>query len=140
MEKAMARVKELTPRGNSRPIEKTIENFNRWYQGWSTYFEMTCYPNQFATLEAHARRRLRAHLLRNLKCRRNIARALIRAGVKKQAAYRHAYTHKSWWALSHDLVFTRMYPNRWFEERGMFIKSKEAHPHLLDVKERVRIS
>ncbi len=140
MEKAMVKVKDLTPRGIAKPIERTIEDFNRWYRGWSSYFEMTCYPNQFAVIEAHTRRRLRAHLLRNLKRRRHLARALIRAGVKKQTAYRHAYTHKSWWALSHDLVITRMYPNRWFEERGMFIKSKETHPHWLGVKERVRIS
>lgn len=140
MEKAMVKVKELTPRGIAQPIERTIEDFNRWYRGWSSYFEMTCYPNQFAVIEAHTRRRLRAHLLRNLKRRRHLARALIRAGVKKHTAYRHAYTHKSWWALSHDLVIARMYPNRWFEERGMFIKSKETHPHWLDVKERVRIS
>ena len=140
MAKAMDRVKELTPRGTSKPIEKTIEDFNRWYRGWSGYFEMTSYPNQFARLEAHVRRRLRAQLLRNLKRRRNIAKALVRAGVRKHTAYTRAYGPKSWWALSLDLVITRMYPNRWFEERGLFVKSKETHPHWLDVKERVYIS
>jgi len=140
MEKAMAKVKELTPRRVGKPIEATIEDFNRWYRGWSSYFEMTWYPNQFAVIEAHARRRLRAHLLRNLKRRRHIARALIRAGVKKQTAWNHAYAHKSWWALSHDMVVARMYPNKWFEEHGLYIKSKETHPHWLDVKERIHIT
>ena len=105
MDKAMDKVKELTPRGNAKPIEKIIEDFNRWYRGWSTYFEMTCYPNQFARLEAHVRRRLRAHLLRNLKRRRHIVRALIRTGTREKTAYRRVYSNKSWWGIPghHDL-------------------------------------
>jgi group II intron reverse transcriptase/maturase len=140
MDKAMDKIKELTPRGSYKTIERSIEDFNRWYRGWANYFEMTQYPQQFANLEAHARRRLRARLARNLKRPRTIAKAIVKAGFSKTSAKRVARSNKSWWALSHDRAFDRMYPNRWFEERGMFIKSKETHDHWFGVKERICVS
>jgi len=140
MEKAMAKVLELTPRGTSKPLHQSMEEFNRWYKGWSGYFQMTHYPNQFAKLEAHARRRIRAQLARNLKHPRNIARAIIKAGMSKRLARKTAYSHKSWWALSHSRAFELMYPNKWFLECGMFLKSRETHSHWFAVTKRISIS
>jgi len=34
---AMAKVKELTPRGTHLTLEKSIEQINSWYVGWSGY-------------------------------------------------------------------------------------------------------
>jgi group II intron reverse transcriptase/maturase len=140
MERGMEKLKEIIPRRSSQPIEKVIGNFNRWYQGWSSYFEMTQYPNQFAIIEAHARRRFRARLVRNMKRPRTIAKMIIKSGQSPKTARRVAYGHKSWWALSKDRAVEKMYSNKWFEDQGMFIKSKENHEHWFAVKERIRIS
>ena len=37
MKRAMEKLKELTPRGTSLSLEKTIEKINKWYVGWSSY-------------------------------------------------------------------------------------------------------
>jgi RNA-directed DNA polymerase len=140
MEKAMAKIQELTPRRTAKPLYQTIEEFSRWYHGWSGYFQMTHYPNQFVELEGHARRRLRAQLARNLKHPRNIAKAIVKAGLSKKQARKTAYSHNSWWVLSHSNAFERMYPNKWFQERGMFLKSQENHPHWFAVSKRICIS
>jgi RNA-directed DNA polymerase len=140
MENGMAKIRELTPRRTSKPFYQTIKEINRWYQGWSGYFQMTHYPNQFARLEAHVRRRLRAQLARNLKHPRSIAKAIGKAGMSKRMAQKTAYGHNSWWALSHSYAFERMYPNKWFLDRGLFLKSKENHSHWFAVSKRVRIS
>jgi RNA-directed DNA polymerase len=140
MDKGMEKVKELTRRGSSQPIGRAIADFNRWYKGWTSYFEMTQYPNQFATIEAHARRRFRARLARNMKRRRTMAKMIVKAGLSIKTARRVAYSHKSWWALSKDSAFEKMYSNKWFEDQGMVIKSKETHDHWFAVKERIRIS
>ena len=137
MDRAMAKVNELTPRRSSHPVERTIENFNRWYRGWSSYFEMTQYPGQFAKLEAHARRRIRANLICNKKRRRYLARALEKAGVRKHTAQKTAYSNNGWWALSNTFAVNRMYPNRWFEQLGMYTKSGETHDHWYSVKKRI---
>jgi hypothetical protein len=60
MQRAMDRVKELTPRGTSINIESTMERINLWYVGWANYYSMTQYPSQLATIEAYVRRRLRS--------------------------------------------------------------------------------
>ena len=91
-------------------------------------------------IETHARRRFRARLARNMKRRRTIASRIVKAGLSTKTAKRAAYSHKSWRALSKDVAFERMYSNKWFEDQGMFIKSKEAHDHWFAVKERIRIS
>ncbi|MCP3870919.1 MAG: group II intron reverse transcriptase/maturase, partial [Gammaproteobacteria bacterium] len=58
LQTAMAKVKELTPRGSHLTLEKTLEEINSWYIGWAGYFEMTYYPAQLKKIEAHIRRRL----------------------------------------------------------------------------------
>jgi hypothetical protein len=62
---AMAKVKELTPRGTHLTLEASIERINSWYAGWSSYFAMTYYPSQLKKIEAHIRRRLRSRLVDN---------------------------------------------------------------------------
>jgi hypothetical protein len=49
---AMAKVKELTPRGTHQTLEASIERINSWYVGWSGYFAMTYYPAQLRKIEA----------------------------------------------------------------------------------------
>jgi RNA-directed DNA polymerase len=139
MDRGMEKIKELTHRRSHQRIELVIEKFNRWYRGWSSYFEMTSYPGQFARLEAHFRRRVRCRMAHDMKRRRTIARRIVKSGQSTMTARRVVDSHKSWWALSKDRAFEVMFPNRWFIEQGMLIKSTETHSHWLPVKERVCI-
>jgi hypothetical protein len=63
LQRAMDKVKELTPRGTHLRLEESIERINSWYVGWSSYFALTNYPAQLRKIEAHIRRRLRARLI-----------------------------------------------------------------------------
>jgi len=140
MGKAMDKVEELTKRRTNIPIEKSIKEINKWYKGWSSYFSMTQYPSQFATVEAHIRRRLRTRLLRNMKRKKTIAKEYIKAGVKKGTAWKTAYSNKKWWALSHTRATEIKFSNRWFEQQGLYIRSKEEQAHWFDVKEWIKIT
>ena len=53
--KAMEKVKDLTPRGTHLSMGKAMKEINRWYQGWASYFKMTQYPAQLRGIEAHIR-------------------------------------------------------------------------------------
>ena len=103
MDKAMEKVKELTPRGTHKVLDKTISEINSWYKGWSSYFSMTQYPSQFAKIESHIRRRLRARMIRNLKRRRSIAKNLIQKGVGRKLVNKTVYSNRKCWDLSHPL-------------------------------------
>jgi len=138
--KAMQKVKELTPRGTHKTLEKTIEEINKWYRGWSAYFMMTQYPAQLAAIEAHIRRRLRSRLVDQQKSRRNLFKKLIQRGVKRRLA-KVAYSNKRRWALSHTKAVEKAYGNQWFiQEMGQFTRSCETHPHWFDVKEWIRLA
>jgi RNA-directed DNA polymerase len=86
LQRAMERVKELTPRGTHQRLEAIIAEINKWYQGWSSYVAMTYYPAQLKKIEAHIRRRLRSRLVDQQKNRRNLLRKLVQRGVPRGQA------------------------------------------------------
>jgi RNA-directed DNA polymerase len=130
MNRAMTKVKELTPRGTHMTLERTIQCINRWYIGWSAYYRMTQYPNQLRRIEAHIRRRLRSRLVGQQKRKRHLFNKLIKRGIPRRSAAKTVFSNKGRWALSHTFVLERAYPNRWFiNEMGQRIRSDERHPH-----------
>jgi RNA-directed DNA polymerase len=136
LDKAMDKVKELTPRGSSLSIEQTMEAINKWYQGWGTYFKMTQYPAQLRKIEAHIRRRLRARFVKQQKRRGHLYHKLMKRGVSKPLARKTAYSKKSTWALSHTGALTKAYSVDWFvSQMGQRIFSNLNLPgwHGIDV-------
>lgn len=136
LDKAMEKVKELTPRGTSLSIEQTMEAINRWYQGWGTYFKMTQYPAQLKKIEAHIRRRLRARFVKQQKRRRHLYHKLTKRGISKPLSRKRAYSEKSTWALSYTGAVTKAYSVDWFvNQMGQKIFSNLNLPgwHGVDV-------
>lgn len=130
MNRAMRKVKELTPRGTHFPIEKAVEKINRWYVGWSNYYKMTQYPMQLQKIEAHIRRRLRARFAKQHKRRRFHFKKLIKLGVRKGTAIRSAFNNDGIWARSISPGMHKAYPNSYFIERlGLKIASDGNLPH-----------
>jgi group II intron reverse transcriptase/maturase len=138
---AMAKVKELTPRGTHQTLEASIERINSWYVGWSGYFAMTYYPAQLRKIEAHIRRRLRSRLVDQQKSKRNLYRKLIKRGVSRRQAARAVFSNKARWALSNTFAVTRAYPVGWFiGEMGQAIRSNKQLPHWFDVDRWIRLT
>ncbi len=130
MQRAMDKVKELTPRGTHQTLEQTIEEINKWYTGWTGYYEMTQYPTQLGKIEAHIRRRLRARIIDQQKNRRNLCRLLVKRGVLRSRASTAVYSNKKRWALSHTRAVEMAFPNRWFiKVLGQRIRSDDILPH-----------
>ena len=141
MNRAMAKVKELTPTSTCEPTEKTITRINTWYTGWSNYYKMTEFPNQLLAIEGHIRRRLRARIIYQKKQNRNLFEALLKRGVPRRQAASAAFSSKGKWAKSHFKAVEKAYPNKWFiEEKGLKIRTNEWLPHWKDIKERVSLS
>ena len=126
---AMAKVKELTPRGTHLKLEASMARINQWYGGWSNYYSMTQYPAQLRKIEAHIRRRLRARLIGQQKNRRNLFNKLIKRNVPRPLAS-VAFTNKGRWALSNTFAMNRAYSISWFtKEMGQKTISEERRPH-----------
>ena len=114
LQSAMSRVKELTPQGTYKSLEKTLEEINQWYVGWSSYYSLTYYPNQLKKIEAHIRRRLRSRLVSRQKRKQHLYRKLMKRGVPSRQAATAAFSNKKRWALSNVRALTKAYPNGWF--------------------------
>lgn len=141
MKRAMQKVKELTPRGTSLPLEQTMKRINEWYIGWSGYYLMTQYPAQFVTIEGHIRRRLRARIVDQQKRRRHLYRKLIKRGVPQDQAAKTAQSNRGRWALSWTEALHKAYPNRWFTDvLGQRLRSDVKLKHWLGVRRWIRVT
>lgn len=116
----MAKVRELTPRGTHHTLQRSIEQFNKWYRGWANYYKMTQYPAQLGKIEAHYRRRMRARLISQQKSRRNLFYKLQKQGVTRRLAANAVFSNRKRWALSKTIEVSKAYSNDWFERQGLF--------------------
>lgn len=140
LQSAMAKVKELTPRGSHQPLERTIETINEWYVGWSGYFNMTYYPAQLAKIEAHIRRRLRSRLVGEQKRKRHLYRKLVRRGITRHTAAKTVFSNRKRWELSNTWALTKAYSVKWFvEEMGQAIRSDQQLRHWFGCKRWIRL-
>lgn len=138
--KAMEKVKELIPRGSHLTLEDTLEQVNRWYRGWASYFKMTQYPAQLQSIEAHIRRRLRSRLISQKKRRRILLETLITMGVGKKLAGQTIYSRHGTWKLSHTRAVEKAYSIEWFIDRGQAIISGWNLDHWFGTKTWVKLT
>jgi group II intron reverse transcriptase/maturase len=141
LQAAMAKVKELTPRGTHLTLEKSLDEINRWYVGWAGYFAMTYYPSQLKKIEAHIRRRLRSRLVDQQKSKRNLHRKLIKCGVPRRQAAKAVFSNQKRWALSNTFAVNKAYPVGWFiGNMGQAICSDRQLPHWFELRQWIRLT
>lgn len=140
IQRAMQKVKELTPRGTCLSLEQTIKRINEWYMGWSGYYLMTQYPAQFVKIEAHIRRRIRARIVDQQKRRRHLYNKLIKRGIPGSQA-RTVFLNHGRWALSRTGAMHKAYPNRWFTDvLGQQIRSNAKLKHWFGVRKWISVT
>ncbi len=141
LQTAMAKVKELTPRGSHLTLEKTLEEINSWYVGWAGYFAMTYYPAQLKKIEAHIRRRLRSRLVDQQKSRRNLYRKLVKRGVPRRQAAKAVFSNHKRWKLSNTFAVNKAYPVGWFiGEMGQAIRSDRQLSHWFELHHWIQLA
>ena len=141
LDKAMEKVKELTPRGTHLSMELAMEIINRWYQGWASYFKMTQYPSQLHKIEAHIRRRLRARIIAQQKKRRHLLAKLRKMGVNKFQAGKTVYSNNGPWKLSRTNAVEKALSVPWFVEvMGQKIFSDREMPEWFGINRWVKLT
>jgi RNA-directed DNA polymerase len=138
--KAMEKVKALIPRGSHLPFEKSIEEVNKWYKGWSSYFKMTQFPAQLKAIEAHIRRRFRARIVKQQKKKRNLLALLKKRGVPRKSAAKTVYSNRGPWNLSHTRSVERAFSVEWFIQQGQAVISNIQMDHWFDIGRWVKLT
>lgn len=139
-DKAMDKVKTLIPRGSCLPIEKAIQEINKWYEGWASYFKMTQYPSQLKAIEAHIRRRFRARIVYQQKKKRNLLKLLMKRSIKKKTAKKTVYSNRRAWNLSHTSALDRAFNIAWFVKQGQKIMSELNMEYWFGIEKWVKLT
>ena len=141
MNRAMTKVKDLTPRGTHITLEETIKRINTWYMGWSQYYSMTQYPGQLKKIEAHVRRRLRSRIVGQQKKRRHLFNKLIKRGLSRSYAANTVYNNDGRWAISGKFAMAKAYSVPWFiNQMGQKIRSEEGQPQWFSLDQWIRMT
>ena len=139
--KAMEKVKELIPRGTHEPITRSIKTFNSWYKGWGAYFGMGQIPSQLKAIEAHARRRYRARLVKQFRRPRFLYRHLRSRGATHYEAAKTAFSGRGPWRNSIKRGMSVAYPNAWFTQRlGLVTLSEQGREHWQPLDKWVKLA
>ena len=120
MKRALARIRELTPRGWGQSMASCITRLNQYFRGWLGFFGV-CSPSvkrKLKKLESRARRRLRAIQLKQWKRKRTIVRRLNRMKYSRKVSKNIYRGRRGWWSLSMEGVVNYRLNNQWFHDQG----------------------
>ena len=139
MKNAHEKLKALLPTNSPVPVQKSIERLNEWFQGWAQYHSMTQYPSQLLVIEAHARRRLRARIVKQCKRKVNLQKRLVSFGLKRKSVAKSLFGSNGPWKLSLHLM-QRAYNVAWFiETGGQYIHSSKEYKHWFPRKKWIKL-
>lgn len=113
------RIRELTSRSNSIPMELRIERLNQYLIGWCGYYALADTPSKFKELDEWIRRRLRMCQWKEWKKPKTKVRKLIGLGVPKGKAYEWGNSRKKYWRIAASPILQRTLTNSYWEKRGL---------------------
>jgi RNA-directed DNA polymerase len=117
--RAKDRLRDITSRRRPVPLERMIEETNRFTIGWVTYYRHAQCQSTLRDLDGWLRRKLRCARLTQCKRTGTVGAFLRKRGVDDQRAGQVASSGKGWWRLtSTEQVKTAM-SNAWFDGLGL---------------------
>ena len=100
LDKFKDRVREITLGSRGRSMKQTIDELNRYLQGWVAYYGFCETPWVLKGLDEWIRRRIRCAFWQQWKTSRKRCAELVKRGVAMQAAQNTAGSNKGPWHLS----------------------------------------
>ena len=98
VQRAKARIRQITHQGRGRNIGRVIQEMNRFTRGWIGYFRLSTVPHAFEVLEQWLRRRLRKILWEQWRKPKTRYRKLVALGVNAERAQKATATGRgAWW-------------------------------------------
>lgn len=119
LQRVKARIKEITSRKSSIPMEMRIKELNRYLTGWCGYYALADTQGIFRGLDEWTRRRLRMCLWKQWKLPKTKVRNLTTLGIPKQKAYEWGNTRKKYWRIANSPVLHRTLNNQYWISNGL---------------------
>jgi RNA-directed DNA polymerase len=119
LQKAEARIREITSRRKSIKMEERIKILNQFLTGWCGYFSLADTPSVFRKLDSWIRRRLRMCLWKQWKKPKTKVKRLISLGMPKDKAFEWGNTRKGYWRIAGSPILQRALNNQYWESNGL---------------------
>jgi RNA-directed DNA polymerase len=117
--RAKDRLRQLTTRRWSIPMERRIIEINRFTVGWTAYFALADTPTPFQELDKWLRRRLRQIRWKEWKRVRTKVRHLMAAGIPRNEALDWGQSRKGYWRIARSQVLHITLPDAYWTHQGL---------------------
>lgn len=119
MQKAEARIREITSRRKPMKMEERIKELNQYLIGWCGYFSLADTPSILKRIDEWIRRRLRMCLWKQWKLPKTKIKRLISLGIPKEKAFEWGNTRKGYWRIASSPILQRALDNQYWETNGL---------------------
>lgn len=113
------KIRKLTARSWSIPMEERIQRINRYVMGWCGYFALADTPSIFDQLDRWIRRRLRMCLWKEWKQPKTRTKRLVSLGVPKVKAHKWGNTRKKYWRVAHSQILDKTLGIAYWQSQGL---------------------
>lgn len=113
------RIRELTGRSRGISMERRMSELRSYIRGWTGYFALASQLKLFDRFDQWIRRRIRACYWKRWRHVRTRRRELLRLGVPRRQAIRHAKSRKGPWRMSKTIASGVGMTNEWLRQQGL---------------------
>lgn len=113
------RVRTLTGRSWGVSMERRLSELRSYLRGWIGYYGLAAQLKLFDRFDQWIRRRIRMCYWKRWRLARTRRRELIRMGVPRRQAIRHARSRKGHWHMSKTIASGVGMTNQWLADQGL---------------------
>jgi RNA-directed DNA polymerase len=113
------RIREITGRSRGISMDCRLAELRRYVRGWMGYFGLASQLKLFDKLDQWIRRRIRMCYWKQWRRPKRRREMLIRLGVPRRQAIRHARSRKSYWHLAKTIAAGVGLTNAWLADQGL---------------------
>ena len=113
------RIREITGRSRGISMERRLSELRRYVRGWMGYFGIASQLKLFDKLDQWIRRRIRMCYWKQWRRPKRRRAMLIRLGVPRRQAIRHARSRKGYWRMAKTIASGVGMTNAWLAEQGL---------------------
>jgi RNA-directed DNA polymerase len=113
------KTREITGRSRGISMDRRLSELRSYVRGWVGYFGLAAQLKLFDQLDQWIRRRLRMCYWKRWRHVRTRRKELIRLGVPRRQALRHAQSRHGYWHMAKTIASGVGFTNAWLQSQGL---------------------